>query len=315
LLNSCRSGDPDTGLVDEAVAEEVVTPGLSEEDYQTAGDAPLYFEIEEHLERNVIPESHLSSDTGTDLNAAMVEYAVTPGRVEEHNPHVGDAVTNKRAATSLFVHEPEEVAQRTPRSRTALSPVTNPPDPFVGSLGTLSAFMQTRCHKNKRRKLDHESRYFSSTPKRNTKTHPIKTDTPEKPSDSTKLPSSPVATHNIQTLNRYPRYHSKEPNNPLLLIVSTQLLRSDSTLIRSLEDISSSRPVRLIFRDYEGSKSSQPHVIDEADLIVSPTTGIILAISHETTQKYLPGQGPPGIDSPLQARMSTLRHGMRCFTC
>lgn len=163
--------------------------------------------------------------------------------------------------------------------------------------------MQTRCHKNKRRKLDHESRYFSSTPKSSAKSHPVKIDTPEKPPESTKLSSSPAATHNIQSLNLYPKYSSKKSNKPLLLIVSTQLLRSDSTLVRSLEDISSSRSVRLIFRDYQGANPSQPHVIDEANLIVSPTTGIVLASSHETTQKYLPGQGPPGIDSPLHARI------------
>lgn len=163
--------------------------------------------------------------------------------------------------------------------------------------------MQTRCHKNKRRKLDHESRYFSSTPKSSTKSHPVKADTPEKLATSTKLSSSPIVTHNIYGVNLYPKYHSKESNKPLLLIMSTQLLRSDSTLVRSLEDISSSRSVRLIFRDYQGANPSQPQLINEADLIVSPTTGIILTSSHETTQKYLPGQGPPGIDSPLHARI------------
>lgn len=186
--------------------------------------------------------------------------------------------------------------------------MTNP----SGSLCTLSAFMQTRCYKNKRRKLDHESRYFGSTPKSSIRSDPVKADAPENPADSTKLSSSSVATHSIQSLNLYPKFHSKESNKPLLLIMSTQLLRSDSALVRSLENISSSRSVRLIFRDYQGAGPSQSQTISEADLIVSPTIGIILASSHETTQKYLPGQGPPGIDSPLHARIvqATPRYDM-----
>ncbi|KAF3401071.1 hypothetical protein DPV78_005668 [Talaromyces pinophilus] len=295
-LQEFRSGDTDTGL-NEATVEEAVTPGLLEEDDQPVRDA-LYTENEEQGERNSILDSP-HSDTGIGLNVALVEHDIIPERVRVHNSHVGDAISKKRAASSLSIHEPEDVAGKLPGSRTALSPVTNPP----GSLGTLSAFMQTRCHKNKRRKLDHESRYFNSTPKSSTKSHPAKADTPEKPADSTKLSSSPVATHNIQSLNLYPKYHSKESNKPLLLIMSTQLLRSDSALVRSLEDISSPRSVRLIFRDYQGANSSQLQLINEADLIVSPTIGIILASSHETTQKYLPGQGPPGIDSPLHARI------------
>ncbi|PCH02400.1 Hypothetical protein PENO1_038100 [Penicillium occitanis (nom. inval.)] len=291
-----ESRNTDTGL-NEATVEEAVTPGLLEEDDQPVRDA-LYTENEEQGEHNSILNSP-HSDTGIGLNVALVEHDIIPERVRVHNSHVGDAISKKRAASSLSIHEPEDVAGKLPGSRTALSPATNPP----GSLGTLSAFMQTRCHKNKRRKLDHESRYFNSTPKSSTKSHPAKADTPEKPADSTKLSSSPIATHNIQSLNLYPKYHSKESNKPLLLIMSTQLLRSDSALVRSLEDISSPRSVRLIFRDYQGANSSQLQLINEADLIVSPTIGIILASSHETTQKYLPGQGPPGIDSPLHARI------------
>lgn len=285
------------------MSEEVVIPGLPDEGDQPTGDIPLYLETDEQLERNVMPEFHLRGDTGTDLNAAVVDYTVTPGRVEEHNSYVGEVATYKRAASPLSFNEPEDLAEKSPGSRTALSPVKTPPASFGGSLGTLSAFMQTRCHENKRRKLDHESRYFSSTPQSSTKTRPANADTPEKLTDSTKMPSSPVAPHVIQSLNSCPKYSSQESNSPLLLIVSTQLLRTDSTLVRSLEDISTSRSVRLIFRDYQEVKSSPSHVMEEADLIVSPTTGIILANSHETTQKYLPGQGPPGIESPLQARI------------
>jgi hypothetical protein len=306
IPKSHLSNDTDTGLVNEAVVEveEVVTPGLLEEDYQPVGDTPPCVESEEQHECNVIPESLYISDIDTGhVNEAVVEDVAIPDSLEENSQRVGNAVPNTRLASPLVINEAEVATKRSTRSRTALSPVTNPPAPFVGSLGTLLAFMQTRSHKNKRQKLDHESRYFSSTPKNSTKASPNKLDTPEKPIEPIKvLSSSSAATHDIQSVNLYPKNPSKS-NTPLLLIVSTQLLRSDSTLVRSLEDISTSQFVRLIFRDYQGAKSGQSLVTEEADLVVSPTTGIILASSHETTQRYLPGQGPPGIDSPLQARI------------
>lgn len=295
IIREFHSSDRYTDLVNKAASEEVVTPGLPEEDNQFVGEA-LYTEKEEQHERSSILDSH-HKGTDVNLNAALFD-AVTSGRIEEQNPHIRDTATHKRAASPLSIHEPD-VSENLPRSMAALSPVTNPP----GSLGTLSAFMQTRCHDNKRRKLDHESQYFTSTPKSSRKTGSDRTDTPEKPTASTILLSSPVVTHNIQSLSLYPKYYSKESGKQLLLIVSTHLLRSDSTLIRSLEGISSSQSVRLIFRDYTRADPSQPLVMDEADLIVSPTTGIILVTSHETTQKHLPGQGPPGIDSPLHARI------------
>lgn len=293
IIREFRGSDTNTNLVNRVVTEEVITPGLPEEDEQLVGDA-LYTDKEEQHEHDTTLDFH-HGDADTNLHAALVDYAVTPEPVEEHDPRVVDAVTHKRAAFPLSIHEPENL----PKSKTALLPVTNPPE----SLSTLSAFMQTRCHKNKRRKLDVESRYFSSTPKSSTMTSSVKTDTLEKPTASTVLLSSPVIRHNIQNLSLYPKYHSNGSDKPLLLIVSTHLLRSDSTLVRSLEGISSSRSLRLIFRDYQRANPSQPPVIDEADLTVSPVTGVILASSHETTQKYLPGQGPPGIDSPLHGRI------------
>ncbi|QGA14376.1 hypothetical protein EYB26_002029 [Talaromyces marneffei] len=305
LMADTHSGSTtNTGLLNEVV-EDIVTPGLHKENYQPVGDPPPNIESEQQHERNIISASRLSSDTDTGhFIESIVEHIATPRPFKVDNPLVGDVVPSKRIASPLALDEANEVAEISTSSGTLLSPVTDSLTPFAGSLGTLSAFMQTRCHKNKRRKLDHESQYFSNTPKKSTKTGPDKLDTPAKTTEPIKVLSSPIAIHDIQNVNLYPKYPLKEGSStPLILIISTQLLRSDSTLIRSLEDLSTSRYVRLFFRDYQGAKSSQPQVVNEADLIVSSTTGIILSSSHETTQKYLPGQGLPGIESPLHARI------------
>lgn len=306
VIREFRSSDTNIGFAAEVVSEEVVTPGLPEESNQPFRD-DVYVENEEQHESSPKWDTH-RPNTDIELNVALAEYTISPEWVDEHNSHFGDTLTSKRAASPIPVHEPEVITERSPRSSNALSLVANP----LGSLGTLSTFMQTRSHKNKRRKLGHESRYFNSTPKSSTKTCPGEIGSPEKPTETTTGLCSPATKHSIQSLCLYPEYHSSESRKLVLLIVSMQLLRSDSTLIRSLEDISVSRSVRLIFRDYQRANPSQPRVIDEADLIVSPTTGIIIASSHETTQKYLPGQGPPGIDSPLYARIAqaTLRYEM-----
>ncbi|EED13163.1 hypothetical protein TSTA_056640 [Talaromyces stipitatus ATCC 10500] len=269
--------------------EALITSTILEVAPITHTPTPLYIESEEQHECNDISAPRHSSDSDSDTFSA--NELVTE-----------DAITNQQT-TSLPIDEATEDSERHLGSKSKLPSVADSVTSFSGSLGTLSAFMQTRCHKNKRRKLDNESRYFNSTSKDRTETSPDKLDTLEKPTEHTKVPSSPVASHEVHDLNLYPKNLTEKCSVPLTLIMSTRLLRSDSTLVRSLEGISSSQSLRLVFRDYKEAQSSQSHVISEADLIVSPTTGIILANSYETAQKYLPGQGRPGIESPLKARI------------
>ena len=123
------------------------------------------------------------------------------------------------------------------------------------------------------------------------------------------------------------------PSTRRTLVISCSLLRSHRTLVRYLEALVP--PAILIFRDYGKSNSSWPtgqtlpssNTIspgsnsaksdgstnlgdNEADIILSPTVGILLTTSQESTQLYLPGhQSSPtslGVkcDSPLRERIS-----------
>lgn len=110
-------------------------------------------------------------------------------------------------------------------------------------------------------------------------------------------------------------------NTPLTLIISTALLKSHRRLIQKLETLT--QPCHLIFRDYDedqlqhsvqapGEPSSS---MQEADIILSPKTGIIISSVQETMQKYLPGHQPKynyatalgntqPSDSPLKTKVS-----------
>ncbi|CRG83906.1 hypothetical protein PISL3812_01262 [Talaromyces islandicus] len=166
------------------------------------------------------------------------------------------------------------------------------------SLGTLSSFMQTRGRWNKRRKIQNTSPYFNSPLAPSVDTE-RETNTEGDPPEQTDLENPPT-----DDSNPYPQFPPRESERPLLLILSTSLLHTNRPLINSLEGLSS--PVsRLIFRDYTTQNSAvlESKIAEEADIIPSPKTGIILTTSQQTTQTHLPGQGSPGLSSPLKERI------------
>lgn len=167
------------------------------------------------------------------------------------------------------------------------------------TLGTLSSFMQTRGRGNKRRKIQSKSFYFNNPPAPRLDTE-----------KETNIEKSPPEQSGVQKMstddpNSYPQFPPKKSTRPLLLILSTALLHTNRALINSVESLSS--PVsRLIFRDYTARNSpvSDFNIVEEADIIPSPTTGIILTTSQQTTQTHLPGHGSPGLSSPMKERIA-----------
>lgn len=131
---------------------------------------------------------------------------------------------------------------------------------------------------------------------------------------------------------------SQNKNTPTLLYLSTTLLRTHLQLIRMLEGMPN--PPTLIYRDYNNNNKPSPspspfplklyphlpqnrtqkqkkkthHSPPEADIIISPSTGILLAPSQAMTQTYLPGHRPDcpkisnikEINSPLRERIFRL---------
>ncbi|OKL57565.1 hypothetical protein UA08_07252 [Talaromyces atroroseus] len=256
-----------------------------------------------HPIRNNVPQNM----TRCCISPEQVGYveASIAGELLKHTPRQPVTANNPTDSPSFIKTQTEQAPKRT----TPLSQPTGFPVPLPGSLGTLSAFMQTRRQRNKRRKLGSESQYFSSLSEdSNGLPGTDESSIFKKPDQPVKLSSPPLHTHETQNLYSYPG-SMKPTATPLTLILSTHLLRTESALVRSFESTTSSQSTRLIFRDFtypyppKGGISNQSHVIEEADLLVSPTTGIILSSSHETTQKYLPEQGTPGIESPLKARI------------
>lgn len=185
------------------------------------------------------------------------------------------------------------------------------------ALGSLSSFMEIRGAVRKRQKIE-QSPYFST-----------------KSQESTLVIDSisiEVDRENFEPLNKHGKVYIPSPDikdptpqnlprviRPFTLVLSTGLLKTHCDIIASLENLAPA-PV-LIFRDYETPMSSKLSAHNgirsgffcEADIIISPTTGVLLTTTQATTQLYLPGHKPcftfhgfPSINSPLRERIAML---------
>ncbi|KAF9893260.1 hypothetical protein FE257_011690 [Aspergillus nanangensis] len=161
-----------------------------------------------------------------------------------------------------------------------------------------------------------------------------------------------VSGHQVNDMGTYPISVEElsSSNNPSSIIDLSRIARAtlkemsefftctpeDSTTSMSNEPLSSAPnatititsplidPIQQIYRDYETRQqndakgSLQRHTFQklpkEADIIISPTTGIVLTTSQATTQLYLPGHEPAdplipkveSINSPLRERIYLL---------
>ncbi|KAJ9292750.1 hypothetical protein DTO271G3_8449 [Paecilomyces variotii] len=180
------------------------------------------------------------------------------------------------------------------------------------ALGSLSSFMKIRGVTPKRQKTE-QSPYFPTATLDNN---------PLVGSDLTREPQEDCTSH-----KPHGKLNITLPDTPptalvtrsLTFVLSTSLLKTHRNIVTFLETLTPAPT--LIFRDYESpgpSKSYAPNrnssvVLPEADIIISPTTGIILTTTQATTQLYLPGHkhqasidGFPPFDSPLRERMARL---------
>lgn len=194
------------------------------------------------------------------------------------------------------------------------------------TLGSLSSYVETRGRDNKRQ-IPAKSPYFLGEASRGPEQQNNYLDTSFKERQQQNFAASKsLRTPPIPTLQapRYPTQH-----DGLALFLSTRLLKTHLKVIQCLEG--SDHPPRLIYRDYEdGSSTCQPkqrpkdsssqhlqtvsiHSPDEADIILSPRTGIILTTSQATMQLYLPGHKSTSIQpniSQIKAVNSPLRESI-----
>jgi hypothetical protein len=271
------------------------------------------------------------------------EIEQSPSRLQQSNGHaltVGDGGLTATYQTRLLTNISSPVTNQPLQHRKRKRQVTNetfvkvsqsqeqrkqPAVPSFATLGSLAAFMETRG-RNEKRHLVTQSPYFPG--KRST------VDVSKRQSDavSTGKPRSclnePDKSNNgrdiIQTATPLPRFQPKTGERPILFL-STALLKSRLRLVRCLEGMAG-QPA-IVYRDYNhnnpGSESQGKHTTSrmnnnpslqiEADIIISPSTGILLTTSQATTQLYLPGHRSTHpetniewINSPLRERIFLL---------
>lgn len=200
--------------------------------------------------------------------------------------------------------------------------------PFT-ALGSLSSFMETRG-KPIKRQINAKSPYFAGNGNKSNDSQinhqgpvsDVTTETPigpEKQEDEQVNLTSTIASHHIPQC-------SKDNQEPPTLLLSTSLLKTHRRLVRILESMKHPSSPTLIYRDYDytkepprtntTNKSSIHELQHEADIIISPSTGILLTTSQATTQLYLPGHKPShpqlnrikgvNINSPLRERIMLL---------
>lgn len=83
-----------------------------------------------------------------------------------------------------------------------------------------------------------------------------------------------------------------------VLYLSSDLLKTHLLLIQSLETLP--HPPNLVYRDYDATKN-----VEDADIIVPPTTGIMLTTAQALTQRPLPGEEKE-YECPVLARIYRL---------
>lgn len=170
------------------------------------------------------------------------------------------------------------------------------------TLGSLSSFMETRGRSTKKQILA-KSPYFAGEASRGPEQQDNYSDTGFREQQQQNVNvSKSLRTPSIPAVQapRCPAQHGG-----LVLFISTGLLKTHVQVIQCLEG--SDHPPQLIYRDYGNGSSKcqsrqQPresssqhpqttsiHSPDEADIILSPRTGIILTTSQATMQLYLPG--------------------------
>ncbi|GIK05675.1 hypothetical protein Aspvir_009788 [Aspergillus viridinutans] len=269
----------------------------------------------------------------------ITELEPSPSRLQRSNKRafmVGDSGLTAPDQTRLLTNTSPMVTNQHLQQRKRKRQLTNqsfvkasqseqqgkqkqPAVPSFTTLGSLAAFMETRGRNEKRHTVT-QSPYFPGK---------LSTDDVAKrlsEAVSTERPRScskePYKSHNapdiIPTATQLPRFHQRTGELPILFL-STALLKSHLRLVRCLEGMAG-QPA-IVYRDYNhnnpGSEhqgkhttarmNSNPTLQIEADIIISPSTGIILTTSQATTQLYLPGHKSTHAETNIECINSPLR--------
>ncbi|KAJ5965113.1 uncharacterized protein N7479_004989 [Penicillium vulpinum] len=189
-----------------------------------------------------------------------------------------------------------------------------PSNAVFGGLGSLSVFMQTRGSDRGDDTLSHDPSSVSLSGSAISgqgvfsNVSSLAGDSPPGPNGTGPLrkPSPEVSLQQMVTTSAF--------HPPPMLFLSTTLLSTHLSVIRDIEGWPDNPP-KLIYREY-GDALSDPRDHCDAEVILTPDTGLILTTPQELSQRYLPGHGPKdprlngiqGMNSPLREKIFRLMH-------
>lgn len=198
------------------------------------------------------------------------------------------------------------------------------PFPFT-ALGSLTSFMETRGITPKAKQLTKSPYFNNNKPSEVVDALMSANDTVEASPKQETPDNESIQDVGSACIHHIPQC-PQASQEPPILILSTVLLKTHFRVVKFLE--TKDDAPTLIYRDYENCYGTQEAIqINptqltanhkqltevEADIIISPTTGIVLTTSQAITQVYLPGHranpqvnGIAGINSPLRERIFRL---------
>ncbi|RAL01264.1 uncharacterized protein BO80DRAFT_474001 [Aspergillus ibericus CBS 121593] len=247
----------------------------------------------------------------------------TPRMLKASNDLKSQCLTRKRKLdNSQSDHPSEKNSGLETMASSKCSNTRHPRTSFSTSLGSLSRFMETRGQSTRQEETA-QSPYFARNinPDIGVRRHDNAVHT-----ESANNQLSPDNSYNQpQSISSDPTTRIPRCQNGthvrLILSLSTSLLKSHLRVIHCLESIKP--PPSLVYRDSDmdirtqvrGSQTQSTgsaKTEDEADIIITPATGILLTNSQATTQLFLPGHKPrnssniKSINSPLRERVFLL---------
>ena len=264
--------------------------------------------------------SHSKDEEGpSTLQANMDILSIMDETTKSTSPvHTSTAKTKWSQQSEIGVRRKGPKKQQESRQRARPGKEHHQSSAFKG-LGSLTSFMETRGISVNPPKAQRSSETKSSSP--------ISASASGDPYTSSEtVVGTNVGNHESESGSdaSAPIISSPEQESDIgrqlpPLFLSTSLLKTHTPLILALERVP--EPPLLIYRDYSRNQMTSTgiipaaHAIPEADIIVSPTTGILLTTSQATTQRYLPGHKPDlpfpvnnvkEINSPLRERIFRL---------
>lgn len=277
------------------------------------------------------------------LDSQLITKQEQSSRLQESNRHaftMGDSGLTATNHARLLTNTSPTVTNRPSQQKKRKRQLSNesstkasqfkeqqklPAVPSFSTLGSLAAFMETRGRNQKWHMVAQIPYFPGKKPIEDVSKRQSDAVSTEKPpsclKESEKSDNVPDIT---QTATQVPRFQQQMGERPILFL-STALLRSHLRLVRCLEGMAG-QPA-IVYRDYNhnnpGTESQSKHTTSransnptlqiEADIIISPSTGIILTTSQATTQLYLPGHkfthpetNIECINSPLRERIFLL---------